>query len=74
MLSTSRQSQAAEAAKKCHEGFQNKCINTDEAVAYGAAVQAGILSNVSGQAFLLLDVAPSRLASNCRRSDDEAHQ
>jgi len=39
----------------------NKCINPDEAVAYGAAVQAAILTgqgNEKTQELLLLDVAP----------------
>ena len=49
----------------------NRGINTDEAVAYGAAVQAGILSSEGGQDFLLLDVTPSLLGSNCRRNDDK---
>jgi heat shock protein 5 len=39
----------------------NRGINPDEAVAYGAAVQAGILSGEGGQELLLLDVTPLTL-------------
>merc|ERR1712036_154816 len=39
----------------------NRGINPDEAVAYGAAVQGGILSGEGGQDLLLLDVTPLTL-------------
>merc|ERR1712003_7820 len=39
----------------------NRGINPDEAVAYGATVQAGILSGDGGQDLLLLDVTPLTL-------------
>merc|ERR1712019_44474 len=39
----------------------NRGINPGEAVAYGAAVQAGILSGEGGQDLLLLDVTPLTL-------------
>merc|ERR1712022_85107 len=39
----------------------NRGINPDEAVAYGAAVQGGILSNEVDQDVLLIDVAPLSL-------------
>merc|ERR1712054_247852 len=39
----------------------NRGINPDEAVAYGAAVQAGSLSGEGGSDLLLLDVTPLTL-------------
>ena len=39
----------------------NRGINPDEAVAYGAAVQAGILSGEGGSDLLLIDVTPLTL-------------
>jgi len=51
-----------ELIKKFFDGKEpNRGINPDEAVAYGAAVQAGILSGEGGQELLLLDVAPLTL-------------
>jgi heat shock protein 5 len=51
-----------ELIKKYFDGKEpNRGINPDEAVAYGAAVQAGILSGEGGQELLLLDVAPLTL-------------
>ena len=39
----------------------NRCINPEEAVAYGAAVQAGISSGEGGQDLSLLDATPMTL-------------
>merc|ERR1712050_535007 len=44
-----------------HGKEPNRGINPDEAVAYGAAVQGGILSGEGGQDLLLLDVTPLTL-------------
>merc|ERR1712023_270973 len=44
----------------------NRGINPDEAVAYGAAVQAGVLSGDGGQDLLLLDVTPLTLGIGLR--------
>ena len=41
----------------------NRGINPDEAVAYGAAVQAGILSGEGGQDLLLLEAWLQRSAA-----------
>ena len=53
--------------RRCQGGVRqlkpNRGINTDEAVAYGAAVQVGILSSEGGQDLLLLGVTPSLLGS-----------
>ena len=47
----------------------NKGINPDEAVAYGAAVQGGILSGEGGEE--TTDVLAAR--QNARRTDPERH-
>merc|ERR1711881_312799 len=36
----------------------NRGVNPDEAIAYGAAVQGGVLSNQGGDDIVLLDVTP----------------
>ena len=54
----------------------NKSINLDEAVAYGAAVQADILSGEQTEVLkdvLLVDVAQNTWYRNCRWDDDEAY-
>jgi len=50
-----------ELIKNYFEKEPSRGINPDEAVAYGAAVQAGILSGETGQDLLLLDVTPLTL-------------
>ena len=48
--------------KSCLNGKEsNRGINPGKAVAYGAAVQAGILADDGGEDLLLLDVTPLTL-------------
>ena len=55
-----------------------KRINPDEAIAYGAAVQAAILTNMADSSgklddLLLLDVNPLSLVWKQRGCDDNTH-
>ena len=53
----------------------NKSVNPDEAVAIGAAVQAGIIGGEVEEQMVLLDVTPlSPGRGDPRRRDDQAHR